>query len=53
MREYPKFPSSIEITIGFNLSVIAIENHQIKKSSIKIQIIFMNNNLFIYEKLKT
>ena len=27
MKEYPKFPSSIEITIGFNLSVIAVENH--------------------------
>lgn len=31
MKEYPKFPSSIAITIGFNLFVIAIENHQIKK----------------------
>ena len=31
MKEYPTFPSSIEIVIGFNLSVIAIENHWIKK----------------------
>lgn len=49
MKEYPKFPSSIEITIGFNLSVIAVENHWIKKSSIKIQIIFMNNNIHLWK----